>query len=351
MDKYRRPDQEYYDDYDRRTLASLKEMEILEAQRLHAIPNEDERHVQYVADTLTGQSFNDAAVIAYRLRTERVEELMKKDEERDRMIKMAPRPPASRCTTCMQTMIDAGHVLKEESKQVIFLFDCPDGHASRRAFYSDGREHIVQNTCAKCGSNKITTKKKDTKKKLTITDTCRNCGDVSVLEFDRTPKPPIDETERSRYLFQYAGKKTQQEQLRTFLTFLEEVKMENQADAAKELLELDKIEKPTIHKLQQRIIEEGAKNGFVAFQLDKPEIVKDVLTVGFTMQDAKDRKEKESLETFNKFLQTLLLPTNWRIFKKSSEYRLGFLSAKLQGFESEADLMKIAAEIIESKKK
>ncbi|MES2328171.1 MAG: hypothetical protein V4539_01125 [Bacteroidota bacterium] len=351
MEKYRRPDSEYYDNYDRRAIVLLKELEILEAQKLAAINDDDARHAQVVADIFTGQNFNDAAVLAYRNRTESVARLMKEDEERDRIINKTRIPPGPNCTTCMEIMVSTGHVLKETSKQVIFLFDCARGHAQRRALYSNGREHVVKTTCTKCGGSKVNSKKKETKKKIVFTDTCKDCGHVSILELDQTTEPPIDETERRKYLLTYAGKKTQQEEFHAFLDFLQKMKVSADEREAKELLELDKIEKLTTHQLQQRIIEAGKQKGFVGLQFDKPEISRDAVIIPFTMQENGNRKETESVDAFKRLIHALLLPTSWRLHKNKVEYRVGYLSGKLQGFEMEYDLIKIAAEILEAKKR
>ncbi|MES2329683.1 MAG: hypothetical protein V4539_08780 [Bacteroidota bacterium] len=351
MKKYRKPDQEYNDEYDRHSIKLLKGLEEEENKRLAKVSG-IEMFKERVTMIMMGDSYEDTAVLRHRNKRTFIEKQIQDDEKKDRLVAKTPEPESPRCESCLQRMRFATHFFEDENTRIIFIFECPDGHAPRKGLYADGSVYQVKKTtCIKCGSEKITGKTKRTANKIVITDTCKTCKHKEVFEMTITPDLSIDEADRKKYCLDFIGRKTKTEEIIDFNNVMEEVRQSIKEKETKELLELDKIEKPTIHQLQQKITAKGAEKGFVTLQLDKPEIVKDVLTVGFSMQDSETRKEAESLKEFTAFLDGLLLPTNWRLVKKSAEYRLGYLSAKLQGFESEADLTKIAEEIIKTKNK
>jgi hypothetical protein len=346
MENYRKTDQEYNDDYDRRTIKILKPLEQAENERLAKVSG-IEMFKERVTMIMMGDSYEDTAVQRHRNKKTFIENQILDDDKKDKLVARTPEPESPRCDTCLQRMRVATHFFEEENTRIIFIFECPDGHAPRKGLYADGSPYPVKKAiCAKCGSEKVTGKTKRTADKIVITDTCKDCKHKDVFEMSITPDLPIDEADRKKYCIDFIGRKTKVEEIIDFNKVMEEARQSIKEKETKELLEFDKIEKPTIHQLQQKITARGAEQSFVALQLDKPELVKDVLTVGFTMQDSGDRKETESLKAFTEFLEGLLLPTNWRLVKKSAEYRLGYLSAKLQGFETEGDLTKIAEEII-----
>jgi hypothetical protein len=80
MEKYRRPDQEYFDYYDCRRIEKLKELEIREAEEFAAIPEEN-RHAEKVVRIMLGTSFHDVAVMDNRRRGEVVRQLIDEDEK------------------------------------------------------------------------------------------------------------------------------------------------------------------------------------------------------------------------------------------------------------------------------
>ncbi len=351
MNLYRKPDQYYTDAYDRRTIRKLKALEIVLTEKLSPLKGKAWAKEVLSIAFLGNESFNDTGVLRNRNKRESIQREMEADEKMDRLVANTKAPKNPICNTCGEVMRLCTHLFEEGDTQLIFVFECAHHHPPRRALYSDGREQVTPRAgCSKCGGS-VTTNKEETESKIQITDTCERCGYVDTLKIERVnDDQPIDEADRQKYITRFESGDTYVEAMIKLNKTFDEIREEQKEKEIKELIGFDKIEKPTVHQLQQRIIDGGEKNGFVALQLDKPEISRDAVMIGFTMQDSGDRKEKESVDAFKIFLNELLLPTNWRLHKKKIEYRLGYLSGKLQGFETESDLMKIAEEIVENKK-
>lgn len=66
------------------------------------------------------------------------------------------------------------------------------------------------------------------------------------------------------------------------------------------------------------------------------------VVVPFTVRETKPkRRDRESIADLYTLLKTTLKETNWRAPKDKISYRLGFISGKLKGYESEEDLLKL----------
>jgi hypothetical protein len=72
---------------------------------------------------------------------------------------------------------------------------------------------------------------------------------------------------------------------------------------------------------------------------DRPEIDKYII-VPFTVQDEDSaRKDYDSERVLKRILKKVLEGTNWRLMSDGVDYRLGYLSGRLKGYEHESDLL------------
>jgi hypothetical protein len=351
MNPYRKPDQYYIDAYDRRTIKILKAVEVELTARLSPLKGKKWMGEVLSIALFEDNSFNDTGAKRNRNKRESIQKEMEADEQLDRLVASTEAPDPPTCATCNEEMQLSTHLFEEGDMELLFVFECAQHHSPRRALYSNGREKPTPiSTCSKCGGN-VNTTKQETDTHLIITDTCKKCKHKSILQIDRAKHDqPITEEDRNKYITYFERGKTYVEAMISLNKTFDEIRQEQKEQEIKELIGFDKIEKPTVHQLQQKITEAGEKSGFVALQLDKPEITRDTLLIGFTMQDSGDRKEEESMKAFATFIKEVLMQTSWRLHKKKIEYRMGYLSGTLQGFENEIDLMKIAEEIVENKK-
>jgi len=104
---------------------------------------------------------------------------------------------------------------------------------------------------------------------------------------------------------------------------------------------LAKIKKLTVAELQKLLALTLEKEGYIKLEFSKPEMDKDVI-ISFTVQDNKtDRGEYDSRIQLQRILKKTLENTNWRLMSEGVYYRLGILSGRLRGYETEEDLLKL----------
>lgn len=351
MEKYRKHDQYYIDMYDRATIQELKIREVEEQKHWATIPEEEKWVESIVSGLFSNHSFRNSGIWRSRNKGAIIGEQMAADERKDKLVLQHSIPQNVRCNTCQSLMSFSTPIFKESDTQIIFVFECPNQHGPRKALYPDGREYMVPKpVCRSCGGDLQGTSQ-ERSSCLIFMDTCVNCGEVTVDEWEIKKDPvPIDEAEREKYCIAFNNHKTQWEELEPLLTLISKIDLSAKERKAKELLALGKIEKLTVYQMQKRITSQSELPGFSNLLLDKPEFKQGNTVVSFTMQDTIKRKGKKSISSFKTFFQEVLLSTNWRVFRNSVSYQVGYLSGKLQCYELENDLIRIAEEIIEKGK-
>jgi len=129
------------------------------------------------------------------------------------------------------------------------------------------------------------------------------------------------------------------EEARQFVQF---VKSLEERDKNKELYDkLAEIKKLSVAGLLSFLKPLLEKEGYIKLDFSKPEIDRGVI-VPFTVQDNKtDRVECDSGIQLQRVLKKNLEATNWRLMSEGVSYRLGILTGRLRGYESEEDLFKL----------
>lgn len=63
--------------------------------------------------------------------------------------------------------------------------------------------------------------------------------------------------------------------------------------------------------------------------------------IPFTVQDAKKSRQKEkSIQELRTLINKLLENTNWKLMSTGIDYRMGYLTGRLKGYENEEELAK-----------
>ena len=334
MEQYRKPDQYYVDQYDGNTISQLREIE----------NSPLESKYDFISRRI---KFTDAAVLRARRREGVIKEWMREDENKDCLIKQNTIPEKIRCNNCNSLMEFYSYLFDHNSFPILFLFRCIKGHLPRKVVHPNGKEYIVpKRKCDECGCE-ITSTSQRKKKKLICTDTCVGCGRITVVDLDLSiskQKPTsINEEVRKKYCLDYKDRSTFYEELQKFADLYEYIQQSQAERMINEEYSLDKIKKPTIPQMEQRLAAELEKLGFIKLQFEKPEMQGRV-KVPFNIQDPTDRNEKESMKILKKTIKNLLFDTNWRL--ESGDYRLGFITGSLKIYESSEDLLKIAKEML-----
>ncbi len=271
--------------------------------------------------------------------------------------------PKANCPECGGAMVDDGsHHLVDwddgKPMRVLFTFNCPKCK-KRQGVYDDGEIYVSKSDfCPDC---KQKLERKSSKKDEVITTRykCKNC-DYSNKEIWDLKK---SDEEHKKWQEEHAKEELEDKQLlekyraefclsdekgKEYVETLEalevahEVKEEVLAEldtpAHEKLLSVNKIAITDLETLVNKALEDS---GFTRLSIGEPDIDRHVL-VPFTLQETKPkRRDLESVADLYDLLKTALKDTNWRAPKDLISYRLGFLSGKLKGYESEDDLLKL----------
>lgn len=348
MEQHRKPDQYYFDEYDRVTIEELKAIEklMIEAEkRFHLDPDNplspgsDAEYLGYRVRYL------DTGVALSRNKESSIHARMQSDEKKDRLIRSHPAPQNVRCDACGKPMKFEMHDFLNNDDDLIFIFSCVDGHVPKKAVFANGREYrLPDRRCKHCGG-KLLTKKKQTKNRLRITETCKTCKKVETMEFDISPKYllPVNEAEQKKYCADFNGRRNFYEDVKA-LAGLSKI-FEQQENKTK--YGYGKVQQLNIAQLEATLTDEIEKAGFIKVQFEKPKSSR-YLTVEFSAQDPMAREKAKSVKLLKKTIDTALFTTNWRLMSPGIESKLGFLSGQLKGFSLEEDILKIAQKIWET---
>jgi hypothetical protein len=276
---------------------------------------------------------------------------MTADEAKDKLYESAKPPAEARCLKCRSAMNLLDKDLwtggLDEPDRILFMFDCPNGCLPRRAFYDNGEEWKPKpDPCPKCGEQ-LKSEDETTETKFITNYKCASCGFTKTDELERTankkdePDPKF-ETDRERFCLS----KEKGEEWRQELVRLEQmgklVDGWKEKDKNKDLYDkVAKIKKLTVIELEKLLTPILEKENYIHLQLASPEIDRNVI-VPFTAQDSKTGRESRTSEyDFKRILKKILEDTNWRLMTDGVNYRLGVLTGRLKGYESEEDLLKL----------
>ena len=276
-----------------------------------------------------------------------IDELMRKDREKDeRLAKIEP-PSHIRCRECLAT--DLRLISKDEywgeskRERLLFMYKC-NRCDTNTAYFDNGEQlHVKPTRCPQCQQEKPSHVTKEAKHKYTITYTCRSCGHVweEVNDFTPSPpKPPDPNYTKDRKLYCYSDKvREYAESVRRVGPLLKELDEHQfkQVEMKQWKEELDKIERLTIAQVTDKLKKSLTQQGYKEFQLGQPDMGKQVV-VPFNVIEGKDRNEDESRFNLYKLMSKQLDDSNWRLVHTSLTYRMGYLTGKLKGYESDEDL-------------
>lgn len=82
------------------------------------------------------------------------------------------------------------------------------------------------------------------------------------------------------------------------------------------------------------------KAGYDNFQTSMPAPSGEIV-LEFTVRDTEDREDYDSRKALQKVIEKVLGNTNWSLINQSISYRLGLLTGRIRGVESEEDLEKL----------
>lgn len=298
----------------------------------------------------------------YRERAATIDEWMVKDKAKQDKQDNAV-APAVNCPNCSTLMIADDFRLLEDwpedkPMRVLFMLACPKCKKHLVA-YDTGEIHSSKpDYCPEC-RKEINPTGSRKGKVITTVYSCKHCGYLKkdVLDLDARDeehekwereqqiKEQKDKELLTKYRSQFClsdedGKKYVDalEAMEVAQVIKEEMLAELDTPAHEKLLEVNKI---SITDLETVVNAALVESGFSRLSFGNPEIGRHV-SVPFTVQDNKPkRRDRESISGLYELLKPQLEKTNWRVPKDQISYRLGFLSGRLMGYESEEDLLKL----------
>lgn len=352
MEKYFNSKQYYEDLYDRQTVDSCRGIEI----------RYDESIKDRIGKKMTEK--DQANLVAHRMmiyfetgerylqKEDTIKKWMDRDRAKDELLENATPPNNIYCNKCGEAMSVELKTLHsrglEDKDRVLFIFRCPIKCQKGRGMFDNGEEWIVKpELCDKCG---VELTKKDERKgeKITTYYNCPECGFKKIEELDlsiKEDKEKVDKfynRDRARFCLsekagqKYYDSKIGMEQMKKTVDDIEE------RDKNKEVYKkASNLKKLTIVELEKLLISILKKENYIKFELGKPEMGKDVF-IDFSTRDEKTgREEYDSKASLKKIIKKKLEDTNWRLMSDGINYRLGFLSGRLRGYEREEDLIKL----------
>ena len=352
--KYLKSEIYYSDLYDRQTVEECRRLEKIMLTEKEGEKSEmDKMKEGFSKKIICPVSMCFITGERYFNKKETVRKWMEEDEERNRKLENAVPPEDVFCLSCNSRMIANEKDLsltypdiKEE--KVLFFFDCTNCRG-KRGVWEDGKEWRPKLSCSKCRGGDIEDASKRVGNIITNTYKCRSCGNIQESIWDLNEKSKEEEVDpnfikdRERFCMSekegdeyVGGRYTLIHATDLIMAAQEKEKIKEKAVNFKKLniAELPKILNPVLEK-----------DEYINLELLKPEILRDVI-VGFTVQDNKaDRTEYQSEQNLKKIIELSLANTNWRLMSDGVNYRLGILSGRLRGYESEEDILKLMKQI------
>ena len=298
----------------------------------------------------------------YKNRASTIEEWIESDRTKQDKQDNTPVPKAN-CPECDSAMDNDGlhHLVDwddDKPMRVLFTLKCPKCK-KRQGVYDDGEIYVSKSDfCPKC-KEKVEVKSSRRGQVITTLYSCKKCDyskkDIYDLkksddehkkwEEEQAKKDLENKQLLEKYRTEFClSEKEGKEYVETLeaMEVAQEVKAEVLAEmdtpAHEKLLAVNKI---SITDLEAKINKALKESGFTRLSFGNPDMDRYVL-VPFTLQETKPkRRDRESISDLYDLLKIALKDTNWRASKDTISYRLGFLSGKIRGYESEEDLLKL----------
>jgi hypothetical protein len=282
----------------------------------------------------------------YTNKAKTIQEWMDKDRRLDEFLGSALPSKSVLCTKCSSPMnYTDKHLYGINGEGVLFFFHC-NKCCKNRAFYDNGEEFKTICECPKCGERAKAAHSRK-KNKITTKYKCSDCEftESSILDLDEVTEKIHNEgylaAKKQFCLSKEDGEKYLDGKRRLIdaVDCIKELKgREKQKDLYDSVAKVKKLNIADIEKLLSKPLQ---KEGFIKLNLENPQISRDI-KIEFTVQDTTsgihehDRKMK-----LKKTINKALIETNWKLIDDYMYYKLGIITGRLRGLESEEDLVKL----------
>jgi len=287
----------------------------------------------------------------FKKKSETVNEWITRDKEKDFKVDNAPTPQNVLCDFCFSEMGMTMKHLHHDDIRIMFWFECPRCN-KRKAIFDNGEQYKPgPHLCPKCSSVIKETSKRNGEV-ITTKILCPNCKykTTEVMDFEKDKKEWEEEQRKDRELLEkYRARYCMTDQegqeyvhhvesMKQFTALMKEIETKQKDPAYRKAR---KIKKLKVNDLKKKLIKVLAKEKYINLQFSKPEIERFVV-IPFTIEDADNKREEyDSRNKCKRIIKNALEKTNWRLMSEGIDYRLGYLTGKLKGYENEDDIAQL----------
>ena len=307
---------------------------------------------EWTHDVVVPISLYFLTALRYADKAKTIKEWMEDDRLRDEKFDNTNPPENIHCLNCssydLKLKIKNAHEDFEDytKDRVSFMFECLRCK-NPSVFWENGEKWDPKTPCKKCGYKSTEETYKREGSVITTLYECKYCGhkETSTWDLDKKIKTeperidPNFEKDRERFCLSKEEGDKAAEGVMTWKYQSQRIEdLIAQEDLQKKVANIKKLNIAELLKLLEPALEKG---DYIKFDLSKPEIGRDLI-VAFTIQDNKANREAAySTANLEKIFKTNLTGTNWRLMNDGVSYRLGILSGRLRGYETDEDLLKL----------
>lgn len=289
----------------------------------------------------------------YRNRTSMIQEWQTKDEKLDNRLNTAIFPSYISCQHCgMELEEEDRHIedILNPHSRVQFFAHCKN---CKRVtiVYDNGEIYSPKSSlCPQCNSE-LKTSSNYKNNIFTIKETCPKCKYTNKTVIDHYKEDlrrKKEEKKNSELLEKYRsiyclpddeGQKYIQdmENLKRLTEMIKESEEKKKDPHYQKAVKVKKLTSVELFKLLKKNFEDEK---YQNLSFGDPDIGRFVI-IPFTVQDAKkSRKKEKSIQGLRYIINKYLENTNWRLMSTGVEYRMGYLTGRLKGYEREEELAK-----------
>jgi len=354
-------DRPYYEDmYDRHTVEMCRRYEEPRPISKSEQGSEEQlspAQIQWCHDLSSDWILFQTVGDRYLKREESIERWILKDQRSDEMLENA-RIPLVSCSSCGERMECVYKHINfdiDSDREWIEFFLCCKPCKQGKDVYENGtevpRKPIL---CIKCNREVETDTKKKNGKRYYI-ETCKHCGHIEETEsvIGKKKDPTAEEIKRFEYDKQRFCLNDQQGQrYRHWVESMKQIESQTKEQEANtelydKLADTKKINIASLEKLLKAITK---KIGYADLQITMPSPGQQII-VEFSVRDTEEKREDyDSRKTLDKAIEKALDNKNWSLAEGVS-YRLGLLSGRIRGYETEEELQKLTKSRMKKKGK
>jgi len=337
--------------FDRATISLCRDMEAVFSDMVNSI-SEDEVEQEEKLRTVRCYRNLSMYFLTGQRAEEKIEYLKKcfeQDANEERLLESAKPRRDVLCKVCGMIMdFELKHLWHNDGlTKVMMMYECPEGHMPRRAFFHDGSEYTPKPfQCEKCSAD---VKEEHERKDDIVISTyhCDSCGFDGRDEMDFSTKPDPDEDanyvrDRKEYCLDERRLNDFREGHRNF-NHLQSLLKEHEAEKADvhTIERMKVLKRLRVIELQTVLVQALEAIGMTKVELSNP-TYDHGFKVRISMLDSDaSRIDYDSKRLVSKTLQETLSDTNWRLVKTSLESTLGAISGELTGYTSDEEIRKV----------